>query len=59
MRFELNTKVIDKLTKFHGLITGRAEYMNGQSTHYRVTSETLSDGRIAEEWIEEDRLEHI
>lgn len=52
----LGSKVRDRISGFTGIATARAEYRDSAPRVF-VIGETLSEGRIVEEWIEEARLE--
>ena len=52
-KFELGSKVIDKITDFQGTITARAQYLYTK-TVYLVEPIAMLEPR----WIEEDRLEN-
>lgn len=55
----LGAKVKDKLSSFHGVAVGRAEYLFC-ATHVQVQSETLNaEGKAPMDWIEEARLQVI
>lgn len=56
-KFELNTKVEDKVTNFQGVILVRSEYATG-CIHYGVAPTSLDkDGKIQEwEHFDESRL---
>ena len=51
--FEFGTKVVDNVTGFTGIVTGRAEYMHGVP---QCLVETLNEGKPLERWFANDRL---
>ncbi len=52
---KLGAEVMDTITEFIGIVTGRAEYVSG-CRQYLVSGKT-KDGKIAENgWFDEDRL---
>lgn len=55
-KLELGSKVRDSVTKFEGLVTGRAQYLHGVDQAL-IEAEVGPDGKTREEWIAESRLE--
>ena len=55
-RFDVDTKVQDKLTGFKGIILERCEHLYGHNT-YGVVPKKMKIGNTAHrEWFEEGRL---
>lgn len=54
-KFELGTKVEDRVTHFKGRITGRCEYSYGVNSYLVESIDTTN--RPIEMWVAEDRLE--
>jgi len=54
-RFSNGDKVKDIVTGYDGVITGRADYLNG-CNRYGVESCKLEENKIVELWFDEDRL---
>ena len=54
-QFDLGQRVEDRVTKYKGRVTARAEYLF-QPNHYLVEA-TDTTGRPIEFWVAEDRLE--
>jgi len=57
-KFDLGTKVRDKITGYEGTITARVEHLNG-CVRYCIQGKA-KDGKIPDgEWIDEQQLELI
>ena len=55
---ELGQKGRDKITKFEGLITGRAQYLTGCDQYVLVPE--VKDGKLeTSQWFDEGRIEII
>ena len=55
----LGEKVRDRITKFVGIVVGRAVYLNG-CVRLQVQSQKLKDGRPMDgDWIDEGQLEKV
>lgn len=52
----LGEEVRDKITGFAGVATARSEFENG-CIRYLVTSRELKDGKVVDDWFDEQRLE--
>jgi hypothetical protein len=53
-RIALGEKVIDSVTNFAGVVTGRCDYLYGSS---QIKVEAMGpDGKFVSEWFDESRL---
>lgn len=53
---KLGDMVVDRLTGYRGVVTGRAEFLYG-CIRLQVQSEAMKDGKPVEEcWFDEDRM---
>lgn len=59
MRIELGKKVRDKITGFHGVVTGRVEYLTG-CEQVLIQPPTKQDGAwVDSHWLDIDRVEAV
>lgn len=58
-KFDLGSKVRDKITRFEGIIIGRTEWISG-CARYGVKSQKLKDGLPQEDqWFDENMMELV
>ena len=55
---DLGKRARDKVTGFEGIITGEAVYLSGHKS-YEITLDSLVDGKIVENQVNENRVEII
>ena len=57
MQCKNGEEVVDKVSRFRGVVTGICEYLGEESRSIRVTAYSENGATFEEQWIQEPRLE--